>query len=81
MSYWEAAEGDPTTPVLKAAVYADTDSSSNKDAIRFDWSSPNSGSTTDVAEGSRIYMSLESNNSNNAGYIVTHLWEWDYNSI
>ena len=81
MSYWEAAEGDSTTPVLKAAVYADTDSSSNKDAIRFDWSSPNSGSTTDVAEGSRIYMSLESNNSNNAGYIVTHLWEWDYNSI
>ena len=81
MSYWEAEEGNPTTPILKAAVYADTDSDSNKDAIRFDWSSPNSGSTTDVAEGSRIYMSLESNNSANAGYIITHLWEWDYNSI
>lgn len=81
MSYWEAAEGDPTTPVLKAAVYADTDGDSNKDAVRFDWSSPNSGSTTDVAEGSRIWMSLESNNSANAGYIITHLWEWDYNSV
>ena len=80
MSYWEAEEGNPTTPILKAAVYADTDSDSNKDAIRFDWSSPNSGSTTDVAEGSRIWMSLESNNSNNTGYIITHLWEWDYSS-
>ena len=80
MSYWEAKETEPTTPIFKAAVYADTDSSSNKDAIRFDWSSPNSGSTIDIEEGSRIFMSLSSSNSGNTGYIITHLWEWDYNS-
>ena len=80
MSYWQAKETEPATPTFIASVYADTDSSSNKDAIRFDWSSPNSGSTIDIDEGSRIWMSLSSSNSGNTGYIITHLWEWDYNS-
>ena len=80
MSYWQAKETEPATPTFIASVYADTDSSSNKDAIRFDWSSPNSGSTIDIEEGARIWMSLSSSNSGNTGYIITHLWEWDYNS-
>ena len=80
MSYWEAAEGE-VNPTFRAAVYTQTDSNSNRDAIRFDWSSPNSGSVVDVSEGSRIFMSLETNNTQSAGYIVTNLWEWDYNSI
>ena len=81
MSYWESPEGAPTSPQFRAAVYVDSAASSNKTALRFDWSSPNSGSVTDVAEGSRIYMSLSSSNSNSAGFIVTHLWEWDYDKI
>jgi len=81
MSYWEAAAGDPTTPILKSAAYAITDASSNKDAIIFDFTDPGSGSTTDVAVGSRIWMTLEAEGTGNGSFIVTHLWEWDYNSI
>ena len=81
MSYWEAAAGDPTTPILKSAAYAITDASSNKDAIIFDFTDPGSGSTTDVAVGSRIWMTLEAEGTGNGSFIVTHVWEWDYNSI
>ncbi len=81
MSYWEAAAGDPTNPILKSAAYAITDADSNKDAIIFDFTSPNSGSTTDVAVGSRIWMTLEAEGTGNGSFIVTHVWEWDYNSI
>ena len=81
MSYWEAAAGDPTNPILKSAAYAITDASSNKDAITFDFTDPGSGSTTDVAVGSRIWMTLEAEGTGNGSFIVTHLWEWDYNSI
>ena len=77
MSYWEAAAGDPTTPILKSAAYAITDASSNKDAIIFDFTDPGSGSTTDVAVGSRIWMTLEAEGTGNGSFIVTHLWEWD----
>ena len=81
MSYWEAAAGDPTNPILKSAAYAITDASSNKDAITFDFTDPGSGSTTDVAVGSRIWMTLEAEGTGNGSFIVTHVWEWDYNSI
>ena len=81
MSYWEAAAGDPTNPILKSAAYAITDSDSNKDAIIFDFTDPGSGSTTDVAVGSRIWMTLEAEGTGNGSFIVTHVWEWDYNSI
>ena len=81
MSYWEAAAGDPTNPILKSAAYAITDADSNKDAIIFDFTDPGSGSTTDVAVGSRIWMTLEAEGTGNGSFIVTHVWEWDYNSI
>ena len=81
MSFWTQEHSGVNTVVWKFSSYTDSlaGAAGNRALLTFDWRNPNSGSATDCLAGDKIWLKLESTNDFLGTFIVSNLFEWDYN--
>ena len=80
MSLWENKTDAGNNNLTSITQVYGNSTGTNREAITFDWRNPDSGSSVDVAVGSKIWMGIKTTNGTCA-YVITHLWEWDYGVI
>ena len=80
MSLWENKTDAGNNNLTSITQVYGNSTGTNREAITFDWRNPDSGSSVDVAVGSKIWMGIKTTNGTCA-YVITHLWEWEYGVI